>query len=107
MINLEAIDQLLQKHLESIKVELELVRKENATFHAKVCALEEENRTLHDRIGSLEQYSRRNNVVISGIPEVEGERPLDTVNRISQTFNIDIKYGDINACHYLPSVRQE
>jgi len=31
----------------------------------------------------LNQYSRRNNVILDGVPEKAGEKPLDTIRKIA------------------------
>ena len=54
----------------------------------------------HDiAINELEQYSRKNNVVISGIPEHESESPAGLVIELGRILDVDIRSNDIDAAH--------
>lgn len=54
----------------------------------------------HDiAINELEQYSRKNNVVISGMPEHESESPTGLVIELGRILDVDIRLNDIDAAH--------
>lgn len=55
-----------------------------------------------DRLDHLEQYSRYNNLIISGVPEREGENLPDIVSSISSCIKSPIELSDIDAIHRLP-----
>ena len=64
--------------------------------------LKSELKTSKQRCDELEQISRRNNIIISGIPE------SDTLSAEDQAFNMlnsnvtePIQYGEIDRCHRL------
>ena len=39
--------------------------------------------------------------MISGIPEIQGERPLDTLGRISRALSFTFGSNDVDTCHNL------
>jgi len=58
-------------------------------------------------VEDLENYSRRNNVIIHGIPIQENENPLDIAVTMSKVVGVDINYKDIDAAHRLPSLKNK
>ncbi|KAF0299760.1 hypothetical protein FJT64_027593 [Amphibalanus amphitrite] len=50
-------------------------------------------------INELEQYSRKNNVVISGLHEHQNESPAGMVVELGRILDVDIRPGDIDAAH--------
>jgi hypothetical protein len=56
---------------------------------------------LMHRVDDLEQYTRRNNVVVTGVPMIRGEHPYDTASRITNVIDPSVSPNDINSCHWL------
>ena len=51
-------------------------------------------------MNQVEQYGRRNNIVISGIPDDVADDDLeDVVTSIMEDVDVIVKNGDIEACH--------
>ena len=51
-------------------------------------------------MNQVEQYGRRNNIVISGIPDDVADDDLeDVVTSIMKDVDVIVKNGDIEACH--------
>ena len=47
----------------------------------------------------VEQYGRRNNIVITGLPDNIADATLDVVTFIMEDIDVVIQDGDIEACH--------
>ena len=75
---------------------------ENKRLRKKVNVLENKILTLESEHNSLEQYGRRNNIKITGIPDIVPdqnleERVVDILNEIS----VNVSPKDIEACHHV------
>ena len=65
--------------------------------------LKEENRQLANAVNSLEQYSRKNNVIINGIPYTQDEDIRKVVKNLIHKLGVDINLYNICAAHRLPT----
>lgn len=74
-------------------------REEVAKLSEKYTSLENDNVKLRSELNDLQQYSRRNNVEIKGIPEVEGENLLGLVTKIGMRLDVRIDPADVDICH--------
>lgn len=50
-------------------------------------------------LNDLEQYSRKNNVVISGVPEEDGESALGIVIELGRVLGVSIRPEEVDAAH--------
>ena len=91
----EVLDDKLDAHLHTITQEQENMKKE-------IGIVKEETSYLRWKLEDHDQYSRRNNVVVSGVPHIKGEKPLETVKRIAGAFKYDLQVSAIDDCHRLP-----
>lgn len=57
---------------------------------------------LSSRLDNLEQYSRRNNLEIHGVPEVEQENLLKTINEIGNVLDCPVSSDDVDTLHRVP-----
>lgn len=55
------------------------------------------------RLEQLEQYSRRNNLVISGVPESASESLTNVVGLIAEAVGCPVSSNDIDTVHRLPT----
>lgn len=68
----------------------------------KVSQLEEKLQKMELVVEDQEQYSRRNNIRIHGIPEVQGENIYGKIVEVChQHLGVDIEERDIDICHRL------
>ncbi len=67
--------------------------------------LREENRMLKNQIETMEQYSRKNNVIIQGIPQTQGEDVRKIVKTLGEKLEIKINESEVAAAHRLPVKR--
>ena len=80
------LEEVIKRHDAEVKV---------LTY--KINVLEEENEQLQRRL-------RKNSVVISGVPKIQGEKDgFETLNRISRTLNLGITEDHVDNCHYIPT----
>ena len=72
-------------------------------MQTKIDILEEENRQLNTKLLKLESYSRRDNLLIFGVPEENGETRFDCLYKVKCIFyDIGVEYPDglsIIRCH--------
>ena len=72
---------------------------ENERLRAKCSTLENKVVTLEQNLNSLGQYGRRNNLVLSGIPESIPDNQLEnTVSSILLDIGVSIQSEEIEAC---------
>ena len=75
------------------------LQDENKLHRAKCSKLENKIVSLESSINQVEQYDRRNNIVISGIPDDISDNDLEsTVVDIMKDVDVDINSSDIEAC---------
>lgn len=75
--NLQGLDNKMNTRFDQVITEIASVKKENVELSKKV---EEQGKIIE----SLEREIRKNNLVIKGIPEEEGEREEDTRNKMME-----------------------
>ena len=90
----------IEKEMKSISERLNFIEN---TLQTKISTLEEENRQIHTKLIKLEGYSRKDNLLILGVPEQEGETSVDIIEMVKWIFyNIGVEYPDmlsIVRCH--------
>ena len=104
------ISALVTPIREAIKEEMKIQEKNFDMLNKQISALQtdlnEKNRyisTLEERIDDLEQYSRRNCLVITGIPEKEDEKTDEIILDIAKKqLNVDLQPTDIDRSHRIP-----
>lgn len=81
-------------------------------LQSKVAGLEKENTELKKKIGSLEtaldnaeQYSRRNCLIITGVPETTEGNTDDYVCNLARAIDVDLSVDDIDRSHRLGKPR--
>lgn len=60
-------------------------------------------RELDTRMSAIESYTRRNNVVVHGVPVQEGEDPLVLTERLGELIGVPLNPADIDIAHRLPT----
>ena len=85
-----------------VKNEIITLRKELKKRDERIAGLEEQVKFLKMDVDRLEQYSRRNSLRLSGIPEAEGEDPVNkTISILNDTLKATppIKSSEIDRIH--------
>ena len=76
------------------------LQEENSLLRDRCSKLENKVVSLESSINHIEQYGRRNNLVISGIPDDISDSDLeDTVTDLMKDVDVNIQRNDIEACH--------
>ncbi|KAH7940828.1 hypothetical protein HPB49_006502 [Dermacentor silvarum] len=82
------------------------LRKENERLKAKCSENESVIVELQKRVVQGEQYSRRSNVEIKGLVEMENEKITDVEGKIGDVIGEPISASDIELCHRVPTREQ-
>ena len=78
-------------------------RMENKMLKNRVKELENKTNDIEANHEALEQYTRRNNLIISGIPEsITDESVEGKCIEILNSIDVKVSESDIEACHRLP-----
>ena len=75
------------------------LQDENALLRSRCSKLEEKVLSLESSVNQVEQYGRRNNIVISGIPDDVADDDLEDASSIMEDVDVIVQNGDIQACH--------
>lgn len=75
---------------------VDVIKKENEDLKLKV-------RELNNKLNDFEQYSKLNNLIITNYPEDPNENVVEIVKGICNHVGAEIKDGDIDAAHRMPS----
>ena len=76
------------------------LQDENATLRERCSKLEQRLVAFESSTNNLEQYGRRNNIVISGIPDsVDINHLEESVTEILSDIDVKVTSNDLDACH--------
>ena len=91
----------LRDDFSSLKdVVIKRLQEDNAQLRTKCDCLERKVNVLQSSIDDLEQYDRRNNIILSGIPDsVSDDNLEETVTAILSDIDIQVTTNDVEACH--------
>lgn len=101
------IAELQQKLENQISAVREGMKLELETLRSQLERIDTRQQDQEDRMDEAEQYSRRNCLLIHGIPERPGENVVDALLWFSNTqlkFNLPIQ--EVDRCHRLGPVRK-
>ena len=85
-----------EQYLEAGK-NISILREENAVLKAHVVTQNQQNSILYDRMIELEDYSRRENLIICGIKESQGENCFMVIQKFFQ--HLGFEHIFIQRCH--------
>lgn len=99
----EVVDDFERK-MSEYSDRFQCLEKANAVLVTNNKKLSDEVTTLRARLESIDQYNRNRNIELVGVPEVEGERVPEIVNKLSNLLNIPLDYAsDVQAAHRVPT----
>ncbi len=84
-------------------MQLRFLQQESEVLSQRIESLEKENEWLHTRTEGIEAHTRKNNIVLSGLPVTEREDLRMVVKKLAEKMEIKINETDICAIHRLPS----
>ena len=94
--------EFMSTQFENLRGELAQARSELRTTQIELQELKKENVNLRQEVNDLQQYTRRDNVMVFGVPETE-EPIYDIIGNISDAIGGSELMEDISIAHRLPS----
>lgn len=90
----------VQKDMKELKDELFRLKEENIAL--KNQSSEEQLENLKVENSRLDQHNRRNNIEISGVPDIFSDNLEGKIIEICNELDVKVTEQDIEACHRLP-----
>ena len=94
-----------EKQISGDDCKIKALQNQNEALRMQVSLLNHQNSQLHDRIVEQEDYSRRENLVISGIQESKGENCFIVAQRFFEHMGFDHIF--IQRCHRVGVMRNQ
>ena len=95
-----SVSSLRDEFLNLKDIVIKRLQDENTRLQSKCKSLEDKVTSLEENLNSLDQYGRRNNTVLSGIPECVADNALEaTVASILADIDVDVGSNALEACH--------
>ncbi len=86
-----------EEKIESVTSQYEEIKRENEELKTEIKALKMVNTNLHDRIEEMEKYSKKNNMIITGIPSDRDENVQEIIKTLAKELDVDLQEYHINA----------
>lgn len=106
--------EFINTSCEELKAELVEMRKELKNIKAENIEIKTENGRLtkdleemKKELTDLQQYSRRSNLEIKGLPVVQGENLVSTLQNMACRLQIEVSESDIDVVHRVPSMNKK
>lgn len=96
----------LTTSINQLKQEVQDLKQQNADVKTENKVLKDEIVNLKSEMLELQQYSRRTNLEISGLPEVENEDISEVVSTVLASLQVD-NFKNIEALHRVPTSRKD
>ncbi len=103
---LKTIKETMEK-LEIIPERMDNIKEEQLSLAEEIRECKEETVQMWSAIDAAEQYSKKNNVLISGIPRKKEENVLELVVTLAAKLGVSIKEHDIEIAHGMPSKKDQ
>lgn len=92
------------KTIDEIREEVSSLKIDNETNKNDIDTLKAEIKELKVRVREQEQYSRKNNLIIHGVPNTIQDEDLEgLINSMAKKLDVNIQSNDIAAVHRLPA----
>lgn len=95
--------QFISNKFDTFTKELEETKKELKTTKGQVQNLIHENDALRKEVNELQQYTRRDNLLLFGMPETPEETIESVVEQVSAAIGMSNVTSDISIVHRLPA----
>ena len=101
------VNSMKDEFLNMKEVIIKCLQDENELLRARCSKFEDKVVSLETSVKQVEQYGRRNNIVISGIPDdIDDDELEDPVTSIMQV-EVVVQSGDIEACQGLENLTEK
>ncbi len=101
--NVKAIVTQTNEDLNVIKNRLSKLENDNEQLKEKIITVNEVGANLEDRIKEMERYSRKDNLILSGIPSTREEDVKEIVKAVAKDLGMVLHDFDVCAAHRLPN----
>lgn len=108
------VDRLVEKVVTRLQESIDFNTKVIEDLKKELCIRDSKIKELQDNIAKvreesadeteqLHQYTRRNNVEIHGVPEIQGEDTYEILKDIGKAVGCEINKSDIDISHRMPT----
>ena len=95
-----SVSSLRDEFLNLKDIAIKKLQDKNTRLQSQCKSLEDKVACLEENLNSLDQYGRRNNTVLSGIPECVADTALEaTVTSVLADIDADVDSNTLEACH--------
>ncbi|XKL69204.1 hypothetical protein PGB90_006973 [Kerria lacca] len=81
------------------------LKQEQNEIQEEVDAMGKDLHSTNRRLNDLEQQSRKNNIIINGVPESKDENVYEIIEKIGTALEESLEKNDIAIAHRIPSRR--
>ena len=101
--NSSTLENVRQDVYESCKMDIDKAAESTAALQAQIASMERTQQSLTDEIDELEQYSRRNCLVVHGLPEnsdaAGNENTTEAFLKVAGSLGVHLDAGCIDRSH--------
>jgi len=101
--NISADLTIIKSDLNSVKAQADENSEDVEQLKSENRDLREKLKHLKSEISDLQQHTRKNNIIISGVPATKGENLHAVLVDLARVLHIDFQSSDVSAAHRLPS----
>ncbi|KAJ4447444.1 hypothetical protein ANN_09451 [Periplaneta americana] len=96
--------EFISSKLDSLREELAHTRHELNSTQEEMKRLVQENDHLKQEVSDLQQYTRRDNIMLFGVPEIDEQSTHEVFDQISEVIGCsELVQHDVSVAHRIPS----
>ncbi|KAJ4446140.1 hypothetical protein ANN_12832 [Periplaneta americana] len=96
--------EFMSSKFNSLREELAHTRHELNSTQEEMKRLVKENDHLKQEVSDLQQYTRRDNIMLFGVPEVDEQSTYEVIDQISEVIgSSELVQHDVSIAHRIPS----
>ncbi|KAJ4439888.1 hypothetical protein ANN_08017 [Periplaneta americana] len=96
--------EFISSEFDSLREELAHTRHELYSTQEEMKRLVQENDHLKQEVSDLQQYTRRDNIMLFGVPEIDEQSTYEAIDQISEVIGgSELVQHDVSVAHRIPS----
>lgn len=99
--------EFMSNEFDSFKNELLKHKEDVNKLNKEVMTLKQENEKLKSEVAEMQGYTRKDSVVVTGIPETKNESVFEVFNKLSSVIKSPVVSNGLSTAHRLPSRGKE
>ncbi|XP_039280839.1 uncharacterized protein LOC111056792 [Nilaparvata lugens] len=99
--------EFMSNEFDSFKNDLLKHKEEVNKLNKEVMTLKQENEKLKSEVAEMQGYTRKDSVVVTGIPETKSESVFELFNKLSSVIKSPVVSNGLSTAHRLPSRGKE